>query len=280
MSDKVSLYGIYSTMCLPIYNLPSSLVAGIALALVPSITNAVRSEQRRREEHIIASGIKLCALIALPASLGMGVYAKEILSFLFSEQTKEISVAAPLLSILSVSVFASCLLLVTNSALQANGKIYHPIISLACGMLVKCISAYVLISIPNIGIMGAPISTLMCNVTAVSVNLMLLRKHTTANIELLSVLKKPTLCTVLSSIISFLIFAVLSVFGLNPKIAFLMSMTLCVAVYFISIVLFGVLDSEEFEMLPAGNKLETLCGKINKRKENYEKRRKDKVAFG
>ncbi|MBQ7292963.1 MAG: polysaccharide biosynthesis protein [Clostridia bacterium] len=279
-AEKISVYGIYSTMCLPIYNLPSSLVAGIALALVPSITNAVQASQVQREERIVASGIKLCALISLPASFGIGVYAKNVLELLFSGQTKEILVAAPLLTALSVSVFASCLLQVTNSVLQANGKIYHPIISLTCGMVVKCVSAYILIGLPDVGIMGAPVSTLLCNVTAVVVNLIFLDKYTAAKIELADILKKPTLCSAVSIVMSVLLFVLLSAVGLDTRIVFFSSVLLCASVYFVSVVLFGGLDSEEFEMLPVGNRLEAICNKINKGKKNNEQRRKNKTAFG
>lgn len=278
--ERISVYGIYSTMCLPIYNLPSSLVAGIALALVPSITNAVKALQKQRAERIVASGVKLCALISLPASLGIGIYAKEILELLFYGQTNEISIASPLLSILSVSVFSSCLLQITNAVLQANGKIYCPIISLVFGMAVKCITAYALIGIPSIGVIGAPISTFLCNITAVAVNLTFLEKNTSLRIDLGCSLKKPATCSAVSVLFSVLVFALLSRLDFEIKTTFIVSMLLCVTVYFISVAFFGGLDSEEFEMLPMGKKLETICYKINKGKKNNEQRRKNKSAVG
>ena len=278
--ERISVYGIYSTMCLPIYNLPSSLVAGIALALVPSITNAVKASQKQRAERIVTSGVKLCALISLPASLGIGIYAKEILELLFYGQTNEISIASPLLSILAVSVFSSCLLQITNAVLQANGKIYCPIISLVFGMAVKCITAYVLIGIPSIGVIGAPISTFLCNITAVAVNLTFLEKHTSLRIDLGCSLKKPATCSAVSVLFSVLVFALLSRLDFEIKTTFIVSMLLCVTVYFMSVAFFGGLDSEEFEMLPMGKKLETICYKINKGKKNNEQRRKNKSAVG
>lgn len=278
--ERISVYGIYSTMCLPIYNLPSSLVAGIALALVPSITNAVKASQKQRAERIVTSGVKLCALISLPASLGIGIYSKEILELLFYGQTNEISIASPLLSILAVSVFSSCLLQITNAVLQANGKIYCPIISLVFGMAVKCITAYVLIGIPSIGVIGAPISTFLCNITAVAVNLTFLEKHTSLRIDLGCSLKKPATCSAVSVLFSVLVFALLSRLDFEIKTTFIVSMLLCVTVYFISVAFFGGLDSEEFEMLPIGKKLETICYKINKGKKNNEQRRKNKSAVG
>ena len=105
-------------------------------------------------------------------------------------------------------------------------------------------------------------------------------KYTAAKIELADILKKPTLCSAVSIVMSVLLFVLLSAVGLDTRIVFLSSVLLCVSVYFVSVVLFGGLDSEEFEMLPVGNRLEAICNKINKGKKNNEQRRKNKTAFG
>ena len=262
-TEKLAIYGSYSTMALPIYNLPSSLVAGIALALVPSITNAVQLKQSERESQLIASGFKLCALIAFMATLGMGVYSEQILGLLFSGETEAISVSAPLLSMLATSVFASCLVQVGNSVLQAKGKIFHPIISMLVGMLVKTVSAYVLIGIPNIGAMGAPISTLLCNVTVVVMELWFIEKYTSFDVGLAKIFGKPALFSSLAIVLSVAVYILGLRFGMAESISFMLAVAFCAAVYVFAIILGGVLDEEEFEMLPFGNKLYGFCKKFS-----------------
>lgn len=262
-SEKLAVYGSYSTMALPIYNLPSSLVAGIALALVPSITNAVKSGQREREKQLVASGFKLCSLIALPAALGIGVYSEQILGLLFSGENEAIAVSSPLLAVLGASVFASCLVQVGNSVLQANQRILHPIIAMLVGMLVKSVSAYALIGIPEIGAMGAPVSTLLCNIVAVVIELWFIQKYTGFDLSLAKILGKPTLFSVASVAASLGVYIFSARFGAPEKVAFLLAVAVCAAIYALAVMLGGALDREELEMIPFGNKLSVACEKLN-----------------
>lgn len=278
--DKISLYGSYSTMALPIYNLPSSLVAGIALALVPSITNAVKLNQKEREKQLVASGIKLCAVISLPAALGIGVYSKQILGLLFYGENEAIAISAPLLSMLGVSVFASCLVQITNSVLQANGKILHPIISMLCGLGAKGVFAYYLISIPSIGAMGAPISTLLCNLIAVVINLWFIGRHTSFDISLGEILTKPVVCSTSSLAASIFGYVGAIGYGARDSVAFVIAMALCVLLYFVFVFFGDILDSEEYAMLPFGNKIFRMRKKIKINKDNnYEQGRKNQGTF-
>ena len=277
-ADKISIYGSYSTMALPVYNLPSSLVAGIALALVPSITNAVNSRQKERENQLITSGIKLCAVISLPAALGIGVYSKQILGLLFAGENESIAIAAPLLSVLGASVFASCLVQVTNSVLQANGKIICPIKSMLAGVAVKAISSFVLIAVPQVGAMGAPLSTLFCNVTAVAVNLLYIGRFSSFDLSLSKILLKPMLVTTASVAASLGVYAVMMRLSLTDAVSFLIALMTCAIVYFVSVLMCGVLDAEEYQMLPFGTKIMSKISLKEKEIKN-EQRRKNHRAF-
>lgn len=274
--DKISVYGSYSTMALPVYNLPSSLVAGIALALVPSITNAVKAGQKEREEKLAVSGIKLCAVIALPASFGMCLYSREILQILFADEDIAVSLASPLLSVLGASVLSSCLTQVTSSVLQANGKIMYPIKAMLSGLLVKLASSYFLIGIPSLGAMGAPISTLLCNLTAVSLNFYYLSKYTSFNVRLSSVLAKPACVASLSALISVAAYFIAAKAEDNVSISFVAAAIACGVSYLVLTVKFYVLDAEEYQMLPLGNRILT---KIIIKEEKNEQRRKNHRAF-
>ena len=274
-ADRVSLYGAYSTMALPIYNLPSSLVAGISLALVPSISAAIELGQIEREKQLVASGVKLCSLVALPVAFGIGVYSKQILDLLFAGQNEAIEISAPLLSALGASVFASCIAQVTNSVLQANGKTLYPIFSMLCGLLVKGVAAYFLIGNPKIGAMGAPVSTLLCNTVAVTLNLWLLGKCMSHRIELSGLLKKPTACALLSVLASLAAFLAATRIFDSEKVAFLVAVSVCIVAYLACAVFCGLLDAEELEMLHLNKKI----GKNKKEDVFYEQRRKNKRAF-
>ncbi len=274
-ADKISVYGAYSTMALPIYNLPSSLVAGIAVALVPTAVLAVNSFKVGEGNKGVNSAFKLCSIIALPASFGIGVYSKQILELLFSDEYDAIALSYPLLKILSVSIPASCLLLVSNSLLQASGKIMYPIYSITAGIVTKTVLSYVLIGIPQISAGGAPISTLACNLVSVAVSFYFIEKHTVFKINLKDTFIKPMTCAFLATIASALGFLLLGRMGCGEKTAFLIGAFICVTVYLLLIILTKTLDDYELSVFPLGKH---LC-KINMGKIKNEKRRRNKKPF-
>ncbi len=264
--EKLAVYGSYSTMALPIYNLPSSLVAGIALALVPSITAAARSGKGERENQLIASGFKLCTLVALPAALGIGIYSEQILNILFAGEQQAIAISAPLLSAISLSVLSCCLIQVCNSVLQAKGKTALPIFSMLIGVAIKVVFAYFLIGMPQIGAMGAPVSTLLCNITAVAIDLYFIEKYTAFETPLSRIFAKPFAASLVSAALSVLSYIIIGRYVSNQGAAFVVAAVIFAVAYGCCLVLLRVFDSDELELLPFGKRLylvfnKKACGK-------------------
>jgi O-antigen/teichoic acid export membrane protein len=107
----------------------------------------------------------------------MGMMSKQILSLLFSG-TGEIGTAVPLLVIVCTAVPASCLISAISAVLQAYGYAWIPMVSTAIGCAVKAASLYVLCAEPRIGILAAPVSTLLCCTVTVCANLIFVAKYT------------------------------------------------------------------------------------------------------
>ena len=157
-----AVYGSYSTLAISMFNLPAAFVTPIALALVPVLTSAINGRDRYKEINTLNSSLRLTGLITLPASLGLSVFSRPILEFVFNGEDSAINTAAPLLSVLGLSVFFSCMMTVTNAVLQAYGKERLPLVSMLVGSAVKIVLSYVLLGIPQINVFGASISTFAC----------------------------------------------------------------------------------------------------------------------
>ncbi len=164
-------YGSYTTLALSVFGLLPTLVNAIALPLVPMLSSAIAAGDREKQEQMIRSCYQLTALFALPAALALSAFATPILQLLFPREPEAVRVAAPLLSYLGISVFLSCMITATNSVLHAYKVVNRPIASMVAGAVIKILSAYFLIGSPGIGLLGAPISTFLCNATVVLLNL-------------------------------------------------------------------------------------------------------------
>lgn len=247
-TEAATAFGQYSTLAVPIYHLPAALMAGIAVSLVPTLTEAVKCGQREKQNDLIRTALRLCALVSVPCAFGLALFSEPILSLLFAGESEAIAVAAPLLSSLGASVPSACLLGVTNSVLQANRKESYPILSMLAGLAVKGIAGYLLMGLPAVGMMAAPISTLLCNLTAVGFNLRMIGRSGAYCDGAFSVLSKPLLPCVV---------AMTAALGIwlpfvrtdGQTVAFAVAVAACGAVYFPLARLTGALEKQDVAVL-------------------------------
>lgn len=257
-----SFYGAYSTLVVPIYNLPPAIITGIALSLVPMLTSAIESGNREKESMVLSSSLRICSLFAMPCSVGICLFSKSILELIFSGQTEAVEIAYPLLSILGISVIFACLMTVTNAILQAYKQERKPIISMAVGAAVKIVFDYLLIGIEGINIYGAPISTFMCNATVMALNFYFIKKYATKFDGLVKLFYRPLAASVLSIGIAFgIYFLIVKNYGAS-RLYTIASIGIAAILYVIFAMLMRAVDEEDIKMLPGGKRIYSLLRKI------------------
>lgn len=173
-AQATAAYGNYTSLCVPLFNMPPYLIYPISYSIVPMIKAAVASGDRKRASLVMESSLRVAVLIGIPCGLGMAALAKPILHF-FGYRYWSVVSAAPLLALLAPSTFFVCVLSVTNAILQANGFERKPVISMLVGAAVKIASNTILIRV--IGMTGTPISTFLCYLTATGLNIYFVVKH-------------------------------------------------------------------------------------------------------
>ena len=112
------IYGLYTTIAVPIFSLVPSLLTPISLSLVPALSATL--ERGHGHDEVVKNSIKLTVFFALPASLAISLYSSPIISLLFSNVGDSIGYVSPLLALLGPSVLFSCLTTTSNAILQAR----------------------------------------------------------------------------------------------------------------------------------------------------------------
>ncbi len=253
-SLSVSLYSTYVNLALPMFSFPAAFMLPISMALVPNLASAVKTGNRECEERVRNAALRLVGIIAFPAAFGMCVLSLPILETVFGDAEGATHVAAPLLSVLSASVFFSCLMTVTNSILQAYGRERIPIFSLTVGAAVKVVSETLLISIPGINIFGAPISTFLCSLTVIMLNLRAifsLGEHKKTPIALFL---PSMLSGMLSAISGLMIQRLLSEF-MPQGLSTILAISASAAIYLVFVLKSGALTREDILLFPFGERL-------------------------
>ncbi len=255
-------YGSYTTLAISVFALLPTLLNSIALPLIPILSSAITGGDRVTEQKMIELSYRINALIAIPASLGITLFAHPILSLLFGNQREAVETAAPLLSILGISVFLSCMITVTNSVLHAYREVKKPIYSTLAGLLIKGIAAYLLIGIPTIGLWGAPISSFFCNAVIVVMNMHFVSKFCDC-IDIKSLFVYPTLLSILAVGIAYGEHLLLGYqFGQN-LLTTLIPMATAALLYLVLGCLFGLISEEDLSALPMGKKICAVLSKIH-----------------
>ncbi len=262
-----ALYGSYTTMAVPIFNLIPSLITSVALALVPTLSVAIKTGDSQTQRASTQSAIRLTAILSLPASFAVVIYSKSILALLFGNDP-EVTAAAPMLSILAVSIFFSGIITTTNAILQAYGHAGAPIFSMLIGSGVKLLGAYALIGLPGVHIYGAPISTFLCDTVIVAINFTLIAKYTDVLSSLRTALIRPLIISFVAVGIPGAFYALLVQGGFSYIRLFFAAVPVTMALYLILCLRGGLLGENELSMLPSkiALRLSKVC-RIQKRTE-------------
>ena len=255
-------YGSYTTLAISVFSLLPTLLSSISLPLIPILSSAIASEDKVTEHKMIELSYRINSLIAIPASLGITLFAKPILSLLFGGENQAVETAAPLLSILGISVFLSCMITATNSVLHAYREVRKPIYSTLAGLIAKGIAAYILIGIPSIGLWGAPISSFFCNVVIVLLNMYFVSKLCDG-LDIKSLFLYPTLLSAFAVGIAYGECLLLQQkFGENA-LTTLIPIATAALLYLVFGCLFGLISKEDISSLPMGKKICSILEKMH-----------------
>lgn len=247
------LFGMYNTKAFTMYNLPQTLIAALAISIVPAIAGAMTQGDRELTNKNMGAAMRIAMLIALPAGTGYFVLAQPILAMLFKG---EMEVAAACLRVLCFAIPFVALVSLTNAVLQAAGRVRVPVITMLIGGVIKVLVNYTLVGNPNIHIYGAPFGTLVCYGFIAITNLIILRRY----VRLPSIGKlfvRPMAACLGMGAGAYGVYRLLSGLAGNT-IAVLAAICVGGALYLALLLVLGALDRDDMLMMPKGDKLVRL----------------------
>ncbi len=251
------LYGNYTSLAVPMFNLPPVLIYPISYSIVPLLSAAKRQGDTLRCKIVMESSMRVAMLIGIPCGLGLAVLSEPILSLFYVESSAKL--AAPLLTLLAPSTAFICILSVTNAILQANGFERKPLISMLTGAAVKIVTNFFLIQ--SIGMKGTPISTFLCYLTVTVMNLYFVYKHVGVMPKLSGLFGKPLFASVLCAASAYFTYAGLSSVTASRLVLFV-AIFVAVVVYLVSIFLIRGISGDDVKLLPKGDKIFRILNKL------------------
>lgn len=277
------MYGSYSGYAMSLFNLPPSIVTSISMSIVPAISAALAIKNKNQAKLLTESSIRITTMFALPCAIGMSVLSSPILIALYNNARSQYTLA-----LLSLSIILVCIVSVSTSILQASGHVFIPVRNMIIGGVVKAVSNYFLIAIPQINIGGAPISTFMCYFVIAVLNITSIIRIIKPEFNIKNFILKPLIsaacmgvvvyfvynltatvigCPATSLSIDFLtdtspVTPVAGLVRIKTIVALGVSILTGVIAYFITMGITRGFFEEDINMLPKGKKIARIMKKI------------------
>ena len=256
------LYGAYSTMQ-TLYNLPAAFITPMSIAVVPAISAAAVRRARGEVGQITESSLRISAVIALPMGAGLAVLSAPIVALLFPDS----NAAGPtILTYMGVASFFVCIALVTNAILQADGKEALPIVSMVIGGVIKIACNLLLVSRPEINILGAAIGTIVCYAVICVLNCVFISKKMAVQAHYGRVFLPPLLSSLVMGACAWAVYGLAArVLHVGPESSGLVTLVtlgaailVAVVVYVVMVVVTKSVTMEDMKLIPKGEKIAKL----------------------
>lgn len=240
------LWGSYGNMALTIFNLPSFLITAIGISLIPAIAAAYAKNDRKEIEKTSSDTLRYSAVLAFGSAFGLNAVSESVLKLFFPGDPVGVAAATPLLQIISFALIAVGLTNITAAILQAVGKSYLPVISVAVGALIKTSATIILVGIPEINVLGAPIATNIAYPVMLIMNIFFVYKYLGFLPKWLDVFLKPLAAGAVCWGAAKLFLFIFECF-LPQRIALFPAILCAILVYFAFMVIIKLVSFNEFK---------------------------------
>lgn len=253
-AEVTAQYGAYTGMALTLYHLPQAFSGAVSVSILPAIASAWTKKQQAVCHRLADSAVRLTLIVCIPCGAVLSVFAEPLLRLLFSSQPSGIAAACPLLVCLGFCEAVVGVSSVTTAILQSIGRPDITVITTAAGCFVKFAVSYYCTAQPEIGILAAPISTLLCFSVILLLNLLAIY----TKMKWVPAVIRPALRSSLAACM--MCASGMHVFRIVMQnnsllISLVLSAVWMVFLYLLALLLLHALRREDVLMLPGGERL-------------------------
>lgn len=257
------LYGMHGSV-INIKNLIPSLTLVLGISAIPVLSKAWTANNKKDIKVCIESALRVAMLVAMPAGIGIAVLSEPILNLLYGSGNEHFAPAAAfMMTVYGLAVPLFALASPLTNMLQAVGKTKIPIITMSVGAVIKITLNFILIANPEINIKGACISSTICYLVMVTMNIFQLTRAAGVKLNYVSVFLKPFVAALFCGLGAFLgNFLLVDMLGIESRLTTLLAVCCGGGFYVIAILLIKGIAKDDVEMLPKGEKIAKVLAKF------------------
>lgn len=261
-AKAMELSGLLSKV-VTIIHLPLAITGAFCTALVPAISSAISVKDYKTVNKRLTFSFFASILIIMPCTAGLIALGHPILQLIYPAASNGTNI----LALSTITMIFVSINYVVEGGLYGFGKVYIPAIALGIGAVVKLVMNIILISNPYINILGAVISSIVCQVILFAICMYYLNKEIKLQMNTKNHIFKPIFASAIMGVIVYFVYRLLiSITG--NAISTIASILLGVIIYVILVFFMKILTKEDIYMIPFGTKIYNILLKLKIYKED------------
>lgn len=260
-----TLWGMYSGKFNTLVNVPLAISNAVGASVIPSLTAAVTSGNRKLVYNKIQLATRFTMIISIPSMIGCMVLARPVLDLLFNGNNK-----TPALLLMSgaVTIVFYSLSTITNAMLQGVNRMTIPIRNAAISLGIHLVALFIMLVAFKMNIFAVIGGTIVFSFSMCILNQRALRREIGYRQECMKTFVIPLMASIIMGVVALLSQMILE-FILPQKIATVITLFVAVMVYAVALLLLGGLTEDEILSMPKGHTLVRLLKKVHLLKEGY-----------
>ncbi len=260
VSDYRAIWGVYSSKYMVLINVPIAIATAMSSSTMPMISGHVARGEHEAAREKANAAFRFILLIALPASIGLGVLGKPCLDLLF--RSTDNTLAGQMMMYGSAAVLTFCFSTLSVGVLQGNNNFWVPIWNtlkaLALHLPLLAFSLWVL----EWDIIGVVVNHVLLSLMICVLNLLSLRDKLNYRMEFKRIIPRVVFCSVFMGAVSFFLYRLLRA-HMGNTLSLLLTIAAAVILYFLTILLTGAVTRAELEDMPQGRKIIRIADKLH-----------------
>lgn len=258
--EYMALQGIYTGKYNTLINIPLAMANGLAASIIPSLTMAVTTGEKKQIFSKIDQTVRFTMLIAIPCFVGFVVLASPLMVFLYNDSSKT---PALVLALGAVTVVLYSWSTVSNSILQGLDEMIIPAKNAGISLVVHLVSLFLMLIVFKWNIYALVVSNIVFALCMCLLNNRAIHKTCGYVQEIDKTFIKPLIAAVIMGVVTYVVHLIFDIFIGGRFVPTLIAILFAVPVYAVSILKLGVLSRGDIKALPRGQTVYRLCGKLH-----------------
>lgn len=259
-ADYRAIWGVYSSKYMVLINVPIAIATAMSSSTMPTISASIAKGDSAAARDKANAAFRFILLIAIPASVGLGVLGKPCFDLLF--HTTDNTLAGQMMFYGSSAVLTYCFSTLSVGILQGNNDFWTPIWNTLKALILHLPLLAFSLWILEWDIIGVVFNHVLLSLIICILNLFALKDKLDFRMEFARIIPRVLLSSGLMGAVCYFLYRMLRARAGNT-VSLLAAILAALIVYFVTALLFGAVSREDLESMPHGNTFIRAADKLH-----------------